>query len=82
MNIIKIKTTKFSTDVLHSVYCVHISSIFTSCQFWPIKGITSGSLPKIQTSKKFGQFSFSDRQIDRPTDRPTDRQNKIKPRVE
>ena len=25
-----------STDELYSIHCVHIPSIFTSCQFWPI----------------------------------------------
>ena len=32
----QIKTTKMSADELYSVYCVHIPSIFASCQFWPI----------------------------------------------
>ena len=32
----KTKKTRSSTDELYSVHCVHIPSILTSCQFWPI----------------------------------------------
>ena len=29
-------TTQISTDYLYIVYCLHIPSIFTGCQFLPI----------------------------------------------
>ena len=31
---------KNSSDELYIVHCVHIPSIFTSCQYWPIEGKT------------------------------------------